>query len=283
MNTKQTEALKLALEALEHEAEIGNDDAYRPERDAIREALAVRQERKFAMNKKDEALKLALEALAACDDFLFNYHDCEPNNEREVDAYSEVRGNNMKAWEAVREALAHAPTEREQPAQDNTYSYAKNLAEAIFKQHFASDEHYASGQIVWGVNDTVIGILTQIDNMVTDMVRRPAQQQEPVAWATPMDFFNKLDKHQDELRRLHEENQSLNKCLFQMQEAAKKLENQLGEAVWNYGEKVRANQELLETLKLALEALNRNDYLGWQTNIHVRQAIRAAIAKGEQA
>lgn len=68
----------------------------------------------------------------------------------------------------------------EQPAQDNTYSYAKNLAEAIFKQHFASDEHYASGQIVWGVNDTVIGILTQIDNMVTDMVRRPAQQ-EPVA------------------------------------------------------------------------------------------------------
>ena len=44
-----------------------------------------------------------------------------------------------------------------------------------------------------------------------------------------------------------------------------------------------ANQELLETLKLALEALNRNDYLGWQTNIHVRQAIRAAIAKGEQA
>ena len=70
----------------------------------------------------------------------------------------------------------------EQPAQDNTYSYAKNLAEAIFKQHFASDEHYASGRIVWGVNDTVIGILTQIDNMVADMVRRPAQQQEPVLW-----------------------------------------------------------------------------------------------------
>ena len=64
---------------------------------------------------------------------------------------------------------------------DNTYNYAKSLAEAIFKQHFASDEHYASGRIVWGVNDSVIGILTQIDNMVADMVRRPAQQQEPVA------------------------------------------------------------------------------------------------------
>ena len=38
--TTQTEALRLALEALEHEAEIGNDDAYRKEREAIKEALA---------------------------------------------------------------------------------------------------------------------------------------------------------------------------------------------------------------------------------------------------
>jgi len=80
-------------------------------------------------------------------------------------------------WRALFEALA------EQPAQDNTYGYAKSLAEAIFKQHYASDEHYASGRIVWGVNDTVIGILTQIDNMVADMVRGAKQpaQQEPVA------------------------------------------------------------------------------------------------------
>jgi hypothetical protein len=33
------EALKLALESLEHEAKIGNDDAYRKERDAIKQAL----------------------------------------------------------------------------------------------------------------------------------------------------------------------------------------------------------------------------------------------------
>lgn len=80
-------------------------------------------------------------------------------------------------WRALFEALAA------QPAQDNTYGYAKSLAEAIFKQHYASDEHYASGRIVWGVNDTVIGILTQIDNMVADMVRGAKQpaQQEPVA------------------------------------------------------------------------------------------------------
>ena len=37
-----------------------------------------------------------------------------------------------------------------------------------------------------------------------------------------------------------------------------------------------------EALKLALEALNRNDYLDWQTNIHVREAIREALAQPEQ-
>lgn len=38
------EALKLALEALEHEAKVGNDNAYFTERQAIREALAQQQE-----------------------------------------------------------------------------------------------------------------------------------------------------------------------------------------------------------------------------------------------
>ena len=75
------------------------------------------------------------------------------------------------------------PEQEQEPVADNAYGYAKSLAEAIFKQHFSSDDHYASGRIVWGVNDTVIGILTQIDNMVAGMVRRPAQpEQEPVAW-----------------------------------------------------------------------------------------------------
>ena len=106
-----------------------------------------------------QAMKLALEAL-----------------EDTVDHTEIGSGPNKKAITALREALA------EQPAQDNTYGYAKYLAEAMFKRHFASDEHYASGRVVWGVNDTVIGILTQIDNMVADMVRRPAQQ-EPVAYA----------------------------------------------------------------------------------------------------
>lgn len=37
------EALRMALEALEHEANVGNDDAYRRERDAISEALPEQQ------------------------------------------------------------------------------------------------------------------------------------------------------------------------------------------------------------------------------------------------
>ena len=78
----------------------------------------------------------------------------------------------------TKESLAQ--TQEPVPVTDNTYGYAKFLAEAIFKQHFSSDEHYASGRIVWGVNDTVIGILTQIDNMVADMVRRPAQPEDTV-------------------------------------------------------------------------------------------------------
>ena len=120
------------------------------------------------MSKQTEALKLALEYLRDNQHYI-------ADNERHAYVME------YNAFVERLEALAHAPTVREQPAQDNTYNYAKSLAEAIFKQHFASDEHYASGRIVWGVNDTVIGILTQIDNMVADMVRRPAQQQEPVA------------------------------------------------------------------------------------------------------
>ena len=151
------------------------------------------------MDKKTKALKLALEAL----EMYLNMDTMDESYLLEIDFAP-------KAITALREALAEQPAQgcefcshplyagtkckncgREQPAQqeqvrvpvtDNTYNYAKSLAEAIFKQHFASDEHYASGRIVWGVNDTVIGILTQIDNMVADMVRRPAQQQEPMAW-----------------------------------------------------------------------------------------------------
>ncbi len=38
------DAMKLALDALEHEAQVGNDDAYRVEREALRAAIEQAQE-----------------------------------------------------------------------------------------------------------------------------------------------------------------------------------------------------------------------------------------------
>jgi hypothetical protein len=55
--------------------------------------------------------------------------------------------------------------------QDAEFRYAKNLAEFLFKKHFSSDKHYASGQVVWEPLDTTLGILTQIENMVSTLVR----------------------------------------------------------------------------------------------------------------
>ena len=40
----QTEALRLALEALEYEAQKGNDNAYQSEREAIKAALEAKDE-----------------------------------------------------------------------------------------------------------------------------------------------------------------------------------------------------------------------------------------------
>lgn len=39
----------------------------------------------------------------------------------------------------------------------------------------------------------------------------------------------------------------------------------------------------IEAMKLALDALDRSDYLGWQANIPVMRTLRQAIAEAEQA
>jgi len=58
------------------------------------------------MTKQTEALKLALEAICGSGEFLFNWHDCEPNNEREIQSYQATLADNEKAFTALREALA---------------------------------------------------------------------------------------------------------------------------------------------------------------------------------
>ena len=50
-------------------------------------------------------------------------------------------------------------------------TYAQNLAKSIFESAYKSDPHYASGQVVWECGSDLITVLTQIDNMVSGMVR----------------------------------------------------------------------------------------------------------------
>ena len=62
-----------------------------------------------------EAMKLALEALSKSDDFLFDWHENESDNE--ADAYATARHLNEKAITALREALALVnEVDQEQPA-----------------------------------------------------------------------------------------------------------------------------------------------------------------------
>ena len=60
---------------------------------------------------KDEALKLALDALYCSDDFLFDYHECEPHDERELRRYEHARTQNIKAIDAIRKVLAQPKRE----------------------------------------------------------------------------------------------------------------------------------------------------------------------------
>jgi hypothetical protein len=74
------------------------------------------------LNKQTKALRLALDAICGSGDFLFNWHECEPNNEREMQRYQETLEANEKAFNAIREVLAEQPAIKqdltpEQPAQ----------------------------------------------------------------------------------------------------------------------------------------------------------------------
>ncbi len=108
---------------------------------------------------KDEALKLALEALEA-----------DPL-EMVADANGHMVFLKDKAITAIKEALA-------QPEQDNTYAYASSLAKTIWQKHYIKESPK------FALLDTTEGVLTQIDNMTCGLVReKPAQpEQEPVAW-----------------------------------------------------------------------------------------------------
>ena len=79
-------------------------------------------------------------------------------------------------YDTIKEALA-------QPEQETqAYREAAQLAKWLFKKHYAQEEHYASGRVVWGLCDTTAGVISQIDNMVCKLVLPKEPEQEPVAW-----------------------------------------------------------------------------------------------------
>ena len=124
---------------------------------------------------KDEALKLALEALENISTAL-----------REDDVLGSDSELMLNAITAIKEALAqpdhirNATKMMAQPVQEpvDCYGYAARLATSIWKQH------YQKTAPQWQVLDDLIGVLTQIDNMAAGLISTPLPvqpEQEPVA------------------------------------------------------------------------------------------------------
>ncbi len=61
------------------------------------------------------------------------------------------------------------------PEPDAAYGYAKRLAEAIYQKHYKQDSPE------WKPLDDTLGVLTQIDNMTSGLVKKPSEQ-KPVVW-----------------------------------------------------------------------------------------------------
>ena len=93
-----------------------------------------------------EAMKLALEGAA-------NYIDT-------------LGGDSRK----YRQALAEQPAQQEPWLLESTQTLAKNLAREFYPE-----------VTQWQCLNDLAGVISQIDNMTTGLMRKPAQQ-KPVAW-----------------------------------------------------------------------------------------------------
>lgn len=95
--------------------------------------------------------------------------------------------NEQAAVDFVIAMLSAAPTQPTKQEQDLAYREAAQLATDLFKKHYASNEEYATGQVVWGLCDSTAGIISQIDNMVSGLVMpQPAQAHPDVLQACPL-------------------------------------------------------------------------------------------------
>ena len=88
--------------------------------------------------------------------------------------------DNVSFYGEVREAIAAIEAALAQPEQETqAYREAAQLAKWLFKTHYAQEEHYASGRIIWGLSDTTAGVISQIDNMVCKLVLPKEPEQKP--------------------------------------------------------------------------------------------------------
>jgi hypothetical protein len=115
-------------------------------------------------------MKQALEAIANSGDFLFNWHDCEPNNEREMSRYQEVLAMNEKAFTTLRTAIDAAE---------------KQSAEE--RSSVERGEPAAWREAVLDLIDDCPGLTMEQDHWLTRRVKEidapsAAPVQEPVAW-----------------------------------------------------------------------------------------------------
>lgn len=114
---------------------------------------------------QDQQLREALQVLAD-----FSEHDgdefcSQPTDERILKAAKFARSFLTATQQA-------APSRGEV---DRAYGYAKRLAESIWERH------YKDAYPNWEAMDTLIGILTQIDNMAAGLLEASAQREQPAA------------------------------------------------------------------------------------------------------
>ena len=211
--TTQTEALKLALEALERidlwlkarYSGIGLVGVELEAITAIKEALSELEQDDevlgfngwgFPIEKPNKAMTTQTEALKALVHEMEYVLSCINGDKIPFD------GDDFhEALRLGKEALAQPEQDKErcvgceacidtacgrdecpkgwpkapQPEQDNTYTYASSLATLIWQKHYMKDSPK------WKPLETTYGVLTQIDNMTCGLVKeKPAQpEQEP--------------------------------------------------------------------------------------------------------
>lgn len=134
------------------------------------------------------AMEQALEALIASDDFLFNYHYCEPNNEREMDSYSLIRINNLASVTALRTIIEQA---KRQQALDKMAENERELGIQMQPEPVDFFDWYDNA--IWGNEDFKTGC-QRAWNAALEYAAQPAPVQEPFEYWNAVEGWVKVDE-----------------------------------------------------------------------------------------